>query len=66
MLELTVDGMTCGHCASHVTKAIKNINPVAKVHVDLPTRQVLIEGEVNLDEVSAVLAEEGYTVLASK
>lgn len=65
MLEITVEGMTCGHCASHVTKAIKDINPLAKVNIDLNTKQVRIEGDINLDELSAVLAEEGYTVMAS-
>ena len=65
MWEITVEGMTCGHCASHVTKAIKDINPLAKVNIDLNTKQVRIEGDINLDELSAVLAEEGYTVMAS-
>lgn len=65
MLEITVEGMTCGHCASHVTKAIKDINPLAKVNIDLNTKQVRIEGDINLDELSAVLAEEGYTVMAA-
>ena len=65
MLNITVDGMTCGHCASHVTKAIKDINPLAKVNIDLNTKQVRIDGDINLDELSAVLAEEGYTVTAT-
>ena len=30
--------MTCGHCASVITKAIKSVDPVAEVKVDLKTR----------------------------
>ena len=36
MLKLKVDEMSCGHCASTVQKAVKSVDPVAQVSVDLP------------------------------
>lgn len=35
MIELHVDGMTCGHCVSAVTRAVKSVDPQANVQVDL-------------------------------
>ncbi len=31
MIELRVDGMTCGHCVSAVTGAVKSVDPEANV-----------------------------------
>ncbi|HEY1058209.1 MAG TPA: heavy-metal-associated domain-containing protein [Limnobacter sp.] len=66
MLVLTVDGMTCGHCASHVTKAIVDLNPKAKVQVELASKTVTVDGEVDVEDVRAALAEDGYTVTDAK
>ncbi|MCQ8896746.1 heavy-metal-associated domain-containing protein [Limnobacter humi] len=66
MIEMTVNGMTCGHCASHVTKAIVGLHPQAKVRVDLPSKTVTVDGEVDLDEVKAALADDGYVVTGVK
>ena len=35
MIELRVEGMTCGHCVSAVTRAVKALDPEAHVQVDL-------------------------------
>ncbi len=37
-------GMTCGGCASSVTKAIQTASPEATVDVDLEANEVNIEG----------------------
>ena len=33
-LELTVEGMSCGHCESAVVKAVSNLSGVKKVKAD--------------------------------
>ena len=63
MLQLTVNGMTCGNCVKHVTQAIHDINPQATVEVDLSTKRVTINGDVALEAVQKALAEEGYEAL---
>lgn len=40
VLELTLPTMTCGHCVSVVTKAIKLVDAQALVEIDLATHRV--------------------------
>jgi copper chaperone CopZ len=62
-LVLTISGMTCSHCADSVRRALLAGKGVAKVQVDLDTRQATLSG-ADLDELSAREAVEslGYTV----
>lgn len=60
MYELKVENMTCGHCMSRVTKAVKSVDPVAKLDIDLTTRQVRIESACELPDLTDALAEAGY------
>ncbi|ARF75941.1 heavy-metal-associated domain-containing protein [Streptomyces sp. NPDC012600] len=58
-----VTGMTCGHCAASVTKAVTGLPGVDGAEVDLPGGAVLVRGE-ELDDaaIRAAVAEAGYTV----
>ncbi len=62
--ELTVDGMTCGHCVQAVTQELSGLSGVETVHVDLPTGQVTVVSDQPLaqDEVAAAVDEAGYTL----
>jgi copper chaperone CopZ len=60
MYELKVEDMTCGHCMSRVTQALKSVDPAAKLDIDLKTRQVRIESACELLELTDALAEAGY------
>lgn len=44
MMKLIVDNMSCQHCVKTITKAINDIDPKAKVTVDLAQHEVDIEG----------------------
>lgn len=46
-LELKVEGMTCNECSSRVTEALKAMNGVDKVDVDLATGIATIEVHAN-------------------
>jgi copper chaperone len=65
MLKLKVDGMTCGHCAWTVTKAVEVVPSVERALVDLKAGEVSVEG--NADEVWVRKAIEGagYDVRAA-
>jgi len=63
MIELRVDGMTCDHCVSAVTRAVKAADPEADVRVDLETKRVRVEGRSSADDLERVLAEAGYPAL---
>ena len=58
-----VEGMTCGHCASSVTREVGGVAGVTDVAVDLEGRTVTVtaDGAVAEDAVAAAVAEAGYT-----
>ena len=64
MLTLEVKGMTCGHCANAVTRALKEIDPGAEVRVDLEAGRVQVETSASGTAVAAAVTEAGYEVVA--
>lgn len=40
---LTVEGMTCGSCVRHVTRALEGMTGVVDVQVNLPAKQAVVE-----------------------
>ena len=60
MYQLKIEDMSCGHCASLVTKAVKSVDPSARINNDLGTRQVLVDSRCELADISDALAEAGY------
>lgn len=66
MYELQVEGMTCNHCVSKVTRSVKGVDATATVDVDLKTRTVRIESAAELQDISAAIDEVGYAVSDSK
>ncbi len=67
----TVQGMTCGHCASAVSEEISGIPGVRSVDVDLvagglSTVRVTSDAPLSQDAVAAALGEAGdYTLVGS-
>ena len=63
--RLSIGGMSCGHCVTHVTSALSGVQGVTSVKVDLATKSAVVEGTV-LDEgpLTAAVAEAGYEVVA--
>jgi len=67
MISFDVNDMTCGHCVSAITKALKAADPGAKVQIDLATRRVQIEPtESDEAELSDAIKEAGYTPVAAR
>ena len=60
MIELRVEGMTCGHCVSAVTRAVKAVDPEANVEVDLGTGRVRVDGRSSAGALGKAIAEAGY------
>lgn len=62
MLAFQVKDMTCGHCASTITKAVKATDKDAKVRIDLAGQMVTVEPtEASAEEIRDAIAEAGYT-----
>lgn len=53
--------MSCQHCVKAITKAINDIDPKAKVTVDLAKHEVDIEGgSISQEAAIAAVNEAGY------
>ena len=65
MMDLTVTGMTCGHCVAAVDRAVRAVPGTTGVVVDLPTGRVRVEGTPDPEAVRAAIAEEGYEAHAA-
>ena len=62
MVVFKVNDMTCGHCASTITRAVKGSDPGAEVRIDIGARRVEIEPKASsAQELLEVIAEAGYT-----
>jgi copper ion binding protein len=59
-----VEGMTCAHCARSVSQEIGALPGVSDVTVDLPTGQVTVcsDREVDREQISAAVDEAGYQI----
>ena len=64
MYELTVEGMSCGHCVGRVTKSVQGVDAAAKVEIDLPAKKVRIDSGADLERIAAAIDEAGYPVTA--
>ncbi len=60
MYDFKIEDMTCGHCMSLVTKAVKSVDPDAKVDIELGEQRVCVTSESDIDEIRTALAEAGY------
>ena len=67
MIAFQVNDMTCGHCVSTITKALKQTDKDAKVEIDLATHRVQVEPvSADAEELAEAIKEAGYTpVLAA-
>ncbi len=59
-----VQGMSCGHCARAVTKALQKVDPQAQVQVDLAKGQVEVESAQPRQALAEAITQEGYAVAA--
>ena len=63
-LDLEIDGMTCAGCGEHVAEALRGVEGVEAVHLDDWTEgraSVTAADEVDPDDVTAAVAEAGYS-----
>jgi len=62
MEKIKVEGMSCKHCVATVEKAIKSIDGVENIHVDLEKKEAEFElkGNVNIEDVKKAVRDAGY------
>ncbi|RYF53113.1 MAG: copper chaperone [Comamonadaceae bacterium] len=60
MHEFQLPSMSCGHCVKAVTEAAHEVDPQARVEVDLARKQAKVESAQPRERFVAALAEAGY------
>ena len=60
-----VTGMTCGHCAAHVTSEVHKLPGVTGVDVDVEQGRVTVRSEAGLPaaDVRGAVEEAGYVMV---
>ncbi|KRB93739.1 heavy-metal-associated domain-containing protein [Noviherbaspirillum sp. Root189] len=61
MVEIHVEKMTCGGCASRVTKAVLSQDEDAKVNVDLKTRRIYVTSTSEVSDLVQAISRAGYS-----
>lgn len=64
MQVFQVQGMSCGHCVRAITQALQAADDEAVVEVDLAAGEVRVASTLSSEQISALIADEGYEVRA--
>ncbi|MFD2414903.1 heavy-metal-associated domain-containing protein [Amycolatopsis pigmentata] len=61
----TVNGMSCGHCASSLTEEVSKLDGVRTVDVDVENKRVTITSETPLpfELITNAVTEAGYELV---
>ncbi|MFW5799670.1 MAG: heavy-metal-associated domain-containing protein [Spirochaetota bacterium] len=62
-MTIKVEGMMCNHCAMRVEKAIKSIEGVKDVSINLEDGTVTISGDFDETKIEDVIFDEGYKIV---
>ena len=57
-----VKGMTCGHCDKAVTRALKQLDPLAEITIDRSRNKVEVQSLQPREALARAIAEDGYAV----
>lgn len=66
MVELMVEGMTCGGCAASVTRALQRLDGTARVDVRLEEKLVRVESNADIEQIRAAIGDAGFDVMQAK
>ncbi len=50
--QISIEGMSCGHCVNHVTEALKGVEGVSNIQVNLQSKNAIIEVISNVADTS--------------
>lgn len=65
MIQLEVNGMTCGGCVSAVKRIVADVDAKAQVDVDLSSKRVSIASELPATLFAAALDKGGYPLITA-
>lgn len=59
-IQLTITGMSCGHCVASVEKALNSVTGVEQVEVTLEPGTAVIRGNAETDALIAAVSDAGF------
>jgi len=64
--KISIEGMSCGHCVNHVNEALKEVNGVSNVNVNLNDKNALIDAtnDVKDEDIKFAIEDAGYEVVS--
>jgi copper ion binding protein len=64
--QINIEGMSCNHCAKHVTSALEEISGVKSVDVNLQAKTAVIETDQDVidSNIRNVIEDAGYDVVS--
>ncbi len=60
--EFFLSNMTCAHCEKNITNALKQIDNIEDVIIDLENRKVMVFGDIENEIIIKTINSAGYTV----
>ena len=65
--ELTIEGMSCGHCVMHVKNALNDIDGLEVEDVQIGKARVWFDDEkLKIESIAAKINEAGYKLISIK
>lgn len=61
MTTFKVEDMSCGHCVSMITKAVKGVDANASVEVKLAEHVVIVDSSADTEALKEAITDAGYT-----
>lgn len=65
MIEIRIEGMTCGGCVTSVKKAISAADDRASTEIDLASGIARIETDLQQDRIVEAIEAAGYDVVGN-
>ncbi len=62
MTTFRIPDMTCGHCASTISRAVASVTKDARLDFNIQEKLVRISGDTPEAELAEAIADTGYTV----
>jgi copper chaperone CopZ len=64
--DLTIEGMSCGHCVMHVKKELSKLSGLTIENVEIGKARVQYdETKVTSDQLSKAIEEAGYRLVSA-
>jgi copper chaperone CopZ len=65
--DLSIEGMTCGHCVMHVKKELSKVSDLVVEDVQIGKARVRYEeNKVTLQQIDDAVSEAGYKLVSAQ